>query len=249
MIEMKIDKFNKAISLLAVSLCATSVNATTNYLSEGHLSLEVISFTDNNGTTFDFDDRPASIVISAFDNFDDEDYSITMIGDAYADGVTTAISDLGLIELDAQASGYSGSSYAYADSDATALANFSFENTSAEDYSVNLELSYSFSGEVETDTPADQQNGLATLEIDLYSDSSFYQDIAIAMMTSLESGPFSGSSSMGFSLLLEANETENIYASINSYGESESVSAVPLPASILLMSSALAGLVVRRKTI
>jgi hypothetical protein len=69
------------------------------------------------------------------------------------------------------------------------------------------------------------------------------------MMVSLESGPFSGSSHMGFSLLLEANESENIYASINSYGESESVSAVPLPASILLMSSAFAGLVVRRKTV
>ncbi len=37
------------------------------------------------------------------------------------------------------------------------------------------------------------------------------------------------------------------YVSIYSYGESESVSAVLLPASILLMSFALTGLVERRK--
>ncbi len=246
---MKTNKLSKVITLLSASLFTAGANATTNYLSEGHLSLEVVSFTDKYGATFDLDSQPASIVSWVYDNFDDEDYSVSMIGDAYAEGVTTAVSDLGFIELDTQVSGYAGSAYASAGSDATAEAQFSFENTSSDDYRINMALSYSASGEVDTDTPADQQNGEAGTVIELYGDNAFSQDISASMVASLIGGPFSGSSSMDFSFLIEAGETENIFASIYSYGNSESVSAVPLPPSVFLMAPAVMGLLLRSKKV
>jgi len=246
---MKKNTLSKVITLLSVSLFSAHANATTNYLSEGHLSLEVISFTDKFGVTFDIDDQPAAIVTSAFDNFYDDDYSSYIIGDAYADGVTTATSDYGLIELDTQASGYAGSAYSFAQSDATAAAQFSFENTSSDNYRINMALSYSFYGEVETDTPLDQQNGETGTVIELFGDNNFSQDISVSMMASLLGGSFSGSSSTGFSFLLGAGEVENVFASIYSYGNSESISAVPLPGAIFFMAPAVMGLLFRSKKV
>lgn len=244
-----IQKYKSLVSMLVVGLLSNNAYATTSYLSEASLSLEIIGFTDQYGTTYDIDHQPGSILISAYDNFANDDYSTLITGDAYADGVTTPYSDSSLIELGTQASGYAGSAYSYAQSDATASGKFEIKNTSLLDYSINMMLKYSFSGEVETDTPNDEKNGRASVDIYLFGDNNFGQEIDTSLTTTLGNGPFSGSSHMTFSFLLDAGETENIFADIYSYGESESVSAVPLPSSILLMASALMGLIVRRKQI
>ena len=247
---MKKNTLSKVITLLSVSLLSAHASATTTYLSEGHLSLDVISFTDKFGVTYDIDNQPAAIVTTAFDNSDDFNFSSNTIGDdAYAEGVTTPISDSGFIDLDTQASGYAGSAYSSAQSDATAAAQFSFENTSTNDYQINMLLSYSSYGNVETDTPFDQQNGEAGTDIDLYGDNNFSQDISTSMMASLLGGSFAGSSSTDFSFSLGVGEVENVFASISSYGNSESVSAVPLPGSIFFMAPAVMGLLFRNKKV
>lgn len=248
---MKKNSYRKTMALLAISLSATSAYATTSYSSEGHLSLEVIGFTDSAGNKFDFDNRPTAINILNTDNNDGENYITSVTGDAFADAVATPFSSKGLIDLDTQVSGEAGISYAYAQSEATASANFQFENSSlTKDYFIDLVLNYSFSGSVETDTPADQQNGEATIDINLFGDSSLDQILAISKETSLGLESLLGSDSeVLVSFVLEAGEIENVYANIFSYGEGESVSAVPLPASIFLMTPAVMVLVIRRKKV
>jgi len=235
------------IALLAGSLFVHSAHATTGYFSEANLTLEIMSFTDQTGVIYDIDNQPADILISAFDNSTDDDFSVSSTGDAYSDGVSSPYSDSSIIDLGTQASGYAGDAYAYAQSDATASAYWTFENTALQNYSVNMVLNYSYSGEVGTDTPANEQNSKASIDISLYGDYSFYQELDLTMVTELGQGLFSGSSTMAFSFLLEGSETENIYASLFSYGESENVSAVPLPASIFFMAPTLIALITSRR--
>jgi hypothetical protein len=245
---MKKNIYRKATTVLAISLCSTNAFPTTSYTSEGHLTLEVIGFTDNASNKFDFDNRPPVINISNTDNSNDDNYMTSITGDAFADAVATPFSSIDLIDLDTQTSGEAGNPYAYAQSDATASASFQFENTSStEDYTIDLILNYSFSGIVQTDTPLDQQNGETTIDINLFGDFSLDQILTISEAAGIEQEGFLGSESeVSISFLLKAGKTENIYANILSYGESESVSAVPLPASIFLMIPALMGLVIRR---
>jgi len=235
------------IALLVGSLFANTAYATTDYFSEANLTLEITGFTDQNGVIYDVYSQPADISISAFDNSADNDYSVSIIGDGYVDGVSTPYADSSLIELGTQASGYSGSPYAYAQSDATASAYWAFENTSLLSYSVNMIMSYSYFGEVETDTPTDEQNGRASVDMSLFGDNNFNQNLSLTMVTGLGQSAFSGSSTMAFSFLLEGNETENVYASLFSYGESETVSSVPLPASIFFMFPTMIGLIACRR--
>jgi len=247
-----VEKYKKIACMLVIGLLSNSAYATTSYLSEASLSLEIMGFTDQNGITYDIDSQPDFILISAYDNVANDDYSTLISGDAYADGVTTPYSDSSLIELGTQASGYAGSVYSYAQSDATARGRFEIENSSLLDYSINMVLKYSLFGKVETDTPNDEQNGRASVDITLSGDNNFGQEIDTSLMAMLGNSPFSGSSNLFFSFLLEAGETENIFADIYSYGESESISAalpaaVPLPASIFFMAPALMGLVLKRK--
>ena len=245
------NTYRKAIILLAISLSATNSYATISYMSEGDLSVEV-SFRDSTGNIFDYD-ALSDITLSYSDNFSDDDYTTSVTGDAFSDGVTSAFSGDGLIEIDTQASGYAGSPYAYAQSDATASASLFLENIStATDYFVDLLVSYSFSGSVETDRPLDEQNGEAFIDIYLFGDYSLGDVLAISELTNLD-GLFSGGSNSAlFSFELLAGDSENIYAGLYSYGESESVSAaiasVPLPAPILLMGAPLLALLIRRRT-
>ena len=245
------NTYRKAISLLAISLFTTNAYATISYVSEGNLSVDV-SFRDSAGNTFDYD-ALSDITLSYSDNFSDDDYTTYDTGDAFADGVTTAFSGDGLIEIDTQASGYAGAPYAYAQSDATASASIFFENIStATDYFVDLLVSYSFSGSVETDRPLDEQNGEVFIGIDLFGDYNLGDILAISELANLGELFSGGSNSELYSFELLAGDSENIYAGLYSYGESESVSAaiasVPLPAPILLMGIPLLALLIRRKT-
>lgn len=61
---MKVNILSKVITLLSASLFTAGANAATSYFSEGHLSLEVISFTDKFGISFDIDDQASEIDFS-----------------------------------------------------------------------------------------------------------------------------------------------------------------------------------------
>lgn len=251
---MKISQYQKPIALLAIGLFTNCSNAATSYFSEAHLSLEIISYTDSSGTEFDFFSPPTSIEVSSFDNSFDINQSTSASGDAYADAVSTPFADSGLIDLDVQASGYSGLVYSYAQSDALASGGFELVNSSSTDaYTVNMLLNYAYSGAVETDTPADEQNGMATVDIDLFGDFSLPQILSISEITELGLDSFSNSAAdIAVSFLLGTNETETIFASLFSYGESESIAVnsvnpVPAPTPLVLIASALMTFSIRRK--
>ena len=248
---MKTHLYRNSLAMIAIGLFSNPSYASTNYLSEAHLSLEIIGFTDSNGDQFDVFSLPSSISVSSFDNSNDINYSTSSTGDSFADAVATPFADPGLIDLDVQASGYAGYAYSFAQSDATASGGFEFSNTSSTlTYTVDMLLSYAFSGIVGTDTPADQQNGIASIDIDLFGDFNLPEILSISAMTELGQSPFSdGEDDLAVSFLLGTNESENVFASLFSYGESESIAArsVPEPAPIFLFSSALIGFFVRKK--
>ncbi len=246
---MKIKR--KAIVLLMAGLFSQNSFAVTEFYSDGHLSLEVAGFSDSNGNQFDIDSQPSDISILGFDNSADDNTYISSVGDAYSEAVSTPFSDLSLIELDVQTSGYSGISYAFANAEAIASGGFNFNNNSlTESYSVDMILSYSYSAIVETDTPLAQQNGFSGIDIDLFGDFNLNEILALSVLTDIEQGLFEGEEiDIRFSFLLEADGFETVFASISSFGESESLApaAVPSPASIFLMAPALVGLSMRRK--
>jgi len=242
---MKLSLYQKSLAMMAIGFFTNSSLAATSYLSEGHLSFEITGFTDSSGNQFDVFSLPSSLAISSFDNSHDINSSISVIGDGFADGVATPFADVGLIDLDVQASGYAGFAYAFTQSDAMASGGFELVNTSAtETYTVDMLLSYAFSGTVETDTPADQQSGIATMDIDLFGDFSLPQILSISAITELGMNSFSGSADdVDVNFILGANETEMVFASLFAYGESESVTSnqaapVPAPAPIVLLGSA-----------
>lgn len=244
---------NIGCKIFAVSLISAFISqayAATSYLSEGHLSLEVVGFVDSQGSRFDLGDQPSTVFVAAA--IDDEESTFSETGDALADGVSTAFAESGLMVLDVQASGFSGVPYAFSQSDAIAAASFSFENISADDFTVDLYLSYDFSGIVETDTPADQQNANVAFDMDLFGDFALGDVLSISEETELGGGSFSGlENGLNFSFLLAAGEIENVFASISSFGESESISAsvaaVPIPAAFYMMAGPLLGLLAINK--
>ena len=246
---------NKAIVVLAVGLFSHEVYSATQYSSEGHLSLEVIGFSDSSGNTFDFDSKPADIVISNVDNSDDDNTSTSFVGDAFADAVSTPFSDTSLIDLDTQVSGDSGTPYAFSTADAFATGSFGFENTSlTESYTIDMELNYSYSASVETDTRGAQQNGFAEIDIDLFGDFSLDEILAISISTDIDQDSVQGGESNKLiSFELGAGNFETVITDFSSYGESESlasnssVSEVPVPAAIYLMAVPLIGFVKRKK--
>lgn len=241
------------IVLLAMSVVSQESYATTQYSSEAQLSLEVVGFSDSAGNAFDFDSKPSSLVITSFDNSNENNTSTSNIGDAFSDAVSTPFSVSNLIDLDTQATGVSEAPSAFAGSDAFASASFGFENTSlTETYAIDMLLSYSYSAIVETDTLTAKQNGLAGVDIDLFGDFNLDQILAVSISTDIGQGLSEGGEiDREIRFLLGAGDFESVFANISSYGESESVSSVsevPLPTSIYLMGSALAGLIRRGKS-
>ncbi len=245
--------FRNTLAILLASLCAVSASASTSYFSEGHLSLEVMGFLDTSGNYYSFANKPSDINLSYSDNALDEEYITSITGDATAEAVSSPSSGVGQIDLYTSVTGDSNVAYALSTSDSTATGNFEFVNTSSTiDYTVNLLLSYTFSNEVETDFPAPLNNQLAStsIDMDVVGDFNLGQVLQLSEETELSNANFNGSAKskeIQLSFLLSAGDVENVFASIINHGESESISAVPLPASIFFFGPALLTLVVRKK--
>lgn len=242
---MNIKKCCKIFAVSLISPFTSQAYAAASYLSEGHLSLEVIQFVDSQGNQFDVGDQPSSISLSS--TIDDEESTFSKTGDALANAVSTTFAESGLMDLDVQSSGFTGTPYALALSDSIAAASFSFKNISADDFTVELFLTYDFSGSIEADTPSAQQNGNITFEMDLFGDFALGNVLSVSDATELGRSSFSGlENGLSISFLLAAGEVENVFANISSFGESESfsdsASPVPVPAAFYLMAWPLLGL-------
>ncbi len=245
--------YRKIIVIVLASLCSTSAYATTSYFSEAHLILEVTGFSDLFGNHYSFADKPSAINFSYFDNALDEEYIISITGNATADAITNPFSDAGQIDLYTSLSGDSSSHYALSVSDATAIGSFELENTSSSiDYTVNLLLSYFLNIEVEIDYPSESNAQIASVstDFDVTGDFNLEHVLQLSEQTDLGHANFSGVTKLKeiqLSFLLPAGEVENVFAIIVNHGESESISAVPLPASIFFFGSALLALSIRKK--
>ncbi len=243
----------KIAAIMLLGICADSASAATSFNSEGHLSLKVLGVSDASGNYYTFGSMPGDISLSYADNTDDMDFDTIIIGDASAYSDSTPSSNFGQIDLYTNISGDAYAPYALATSDSTASGSIEFENTSsAIDYTVELLLSYIFQNEVETSHPAPANNQLAYTSIDMNvaGDFSLGQVLDLTEETELGYANYNASAKskeIQLSFLLAAGEVENVFASLVSHGESESISAVPVPAAIFYFGPALLTLMIRRK--
>ncbi|GEM_PF-6704985 len=247
------NTYQKIAALMLIGMSAGSATAATSYYSEGHLSLQVLGVSDTNGNYYNFGSMPGDISLSYSDNSDDMNFDTTITGNASAYSDSTPSSNSGKIDLYTNISGDAYTPYALATSDSTASGSIEFENNSSTvDYTVDLLLSYIFQNEVETNHPAPANNQLAKTSIDMNvsGDFSLGQVLDLTEETELGYANYNASAKskeIQLSFLLAAGEVENVFASLVSHGESESISAVPVPAAIFFFGPALLTLMVRRK--
>lgn len=232
-----------------------NAQAATVYSADAHLALEIVGINDNQGNALDLDNLPSALSIAGFDNsFENaEDSSVT--GQAFADAVSTPFADNRLIELDVQVTGDSGDAYSLAQSSASAWGYFEFNNQLDSFVTIDMELSNDYSGGVETDTPAGQQFGRASIDMDLFGDFFLGDVLEISEISELGDPVFQGQEDFQLiSFQLDAGGEEIVFAQLFANGEAETiadpsvaVSPIPVPASVYLLGSALVGLMSRRK--
>ncbi len=238
--------FKLAATAITCLCLSQNAYAASGYTAQSHVALEVVGISDANGNQYDVFDLPTGLSIGTED-YKDAYYSTT--GEfSFADGIANTLVDTGLVIVDAQVIGDTDAiqPFAQAYSDAIAEASMIFSNQSSQTYFIEMALEYEFSGEAIIGNPADESaNVVAYIDV---AGLSYVPDLLSVDTESEGLDSFeSPLTSVAFSFSLDAGQEEEIYTDILVSGESSSVSAVPLPASIFLMGPAIFGLFVRRK--